>query len=212
MNALVPVTLVARINEEAASAEAALLSGAEHARRCGELLIEAKGLVPHGQWADWLTENFARSPRTARACMQLARDPNWHRGANLPLRAALKEIADPRPSDPPPSRSQVLSAGYELLSLLHAGAAEDEISAAFERAVAAVQSWYDSARGALDKTDSVHVVAAVEGLQDMYTEAAEIEGLWRAISPCLTARELGARRTLKSRLSHSITVPARMAR
>jgi len=48
------VDLAARINAAHDQAAGALRSGLEHARRAGELLIEAKARVPHGQWLPWL--------------------------------------------------------------------------------------------------------------------------------------------------------------
>jgi hypothetical protein len=39
------------------TATAAARKGIEHALTAGELLLEAKPLVPHGQWLPWLAEN-----------------------------------------------------------------------------------------------------------------------------------------------------------
>jgi hypothetical protein len=46
---------------------------AESALEAGRLLIEAKELVQHGEWEDWLAENVHFSERTARRYMQLFR-------------------------------------------------------------------------------------------------------------------------------------------
>jgi hypothetical protein len=63
----------------------------------GDRLIEAKGALNHGQWDDWLSENFALSHRTASLYMQLA----GHRArveaklatvATLGVRGALEAI------------------------------------------------------------------------------------------------------------------------
>ncbi len=43
------------------------------ARAAGELLLEAKDTVLHGEWQDWLEANFEGSGRTARAYMRIAR-------------------------------------------------------------------------------------------------------------------------------------------
>ena len=53
--------LATRINATAARAEEHILAGLEAARACGELLIEAKGQVPHGGWGDWLAEKLGPS-------------------------------------------------------------------------------------------------------------------------------------------------------
>lgn len=49
---------------------------AEHAMKVGQLLIRAKGLLPHGEWEPWLAENApGLSPRTARRWMSGAKRP-----------------------------------------------------------------------------------------------------------------------------------------
>ena len=47
----------------------------EHAQRTGDLLIEAKDLVPHGQWSEWLRRETGLSQRTAQRYMQITRNP-----------------------------------------------------------------------------------------------------------------------------------------
>jgi hypothetical protein len=63
---------------------------AEHARRCGELLSEAKRHVPHGEWLPWLRGNFPGSERTAQVYMRLARSLNPQSAADLSIAAALR--------------------------------------------------------------------------------------------------------------------------
>lgn len=69
------------------------------ARRVGELLLQAKPLVSHGGWLQWLAAeraagNITFSDRTAQAYMRLAgADPQ--RVADLPLREAMRLIAAP---------------------------------------------------------------------------------------------------------------------
>ena len=46
----------------------------EHAQRTGDLLIEAKELVPHGQWGEWLRRETGISHRTAQRYVQIARN------------------------------------------------------------------------------------------------------------------------------------------
>src|SRR4051812_25111866 len=59
----------------------------------GRLLTEAKGLLPHGEWAAWLREHCRISHRTASRYMRLASDGNWPRVANLAIRAADEALA-----------------------------------------------------------------------------------------------------------------------
>jgi Protein of unknown function (DUF3102) len=65
----------------------------------GDRLLEAKDALDHGQWDDWLSDNFALSDRTARLYMQLA----GHRArieakmatvATLGVRGALEQISE----------------------------------------------------------------------------------------------------------------------
>ena len=67
-----------------------------HAVIAGELLIEAKRQVPHGQWLPWLRSTCGLSERTAQAYMRLARtlpelEPaKAQRVADLSLREARR--------------------------------------------------------------------------------------------------------------------------
>jgi len=110
--------LAASISEEHEQAERALRDGLLHAIRAGELLLEAKREVAHGEWENWLQANVPFQPRTARAYMQLARlDPEKRqRVADLPLREALSAIrsreqkiadAEERENRPPPGPATI---------------------------------------------------------------------------------------------------------
>ena len=67
--------LAARINGAHAEFLASLRTTLTKAMAVGDLLIEAKGQVPHGQWGPWLAERCpALSDRTARHYMRLARN------------------------------------------------------------------------------------------------------------------------------------------
>src|ERR1022692_3190492 len=48
-------------------------SALEHARRCGELLAQAKAVQGHGKWLPWLAAHCsAISPRVAQGYMRIA--------------------------------------------------------------------------------------------------------------------------------------------
>jgi hypothetical protein len=70
-----------------------------HALQAGELLLQAKTLVPHGAWLSWLELSCELSERTAQGYMRLARrqveDPNPQRVADLTIRGALKALSRP---------------------------------------------------------------------------------------------------------------------
>ena len=60
----------ARINEEHSRAYGKARDALTHARMAGELLIEAKSLLKHGEWGNWLTENVSFSESTAQNYMR----------------------------------------------------------------------------------------------------------------------------------------------
>ena len=100
--ALVPVRaatavtadIVTAIHAEHAEAERALRASVLHGIRAGELLLQAKKVLRHGRWTDWLQQNITFSERLAQAYMRLARLPVEKRNdvADLPLQGALSAI------------------------------------------------------------------------------------------------------------------------
>ena len=71
--------LATEINAEYDLAFGKAKEALEHVRRCGELLIEAKGKMPHGKWVTWLGENCDVCRRQVQRYMKLA--ANWTRSA-----------------------------------------------------------------------------------------------------------------------------------
>jgi Protein of unknown function (DUF3102) len=67
------VDLAARIRVEHEATATALKRSVEHAMAAGDLLIEAKAQLKHGQWLPWLTEHCALSERTAQLYMRTAK-------------------------------------------------------------------------------------------------------------------------------------------
>lgn len=71
----------------------------QHALRCGELLIQAKRGMAHGEWLGWLEANCTVRPRMAQAYMRLARElpklpeANTQRVAHLTVRDALRAVS-----------------------------------------------------------------------------------------------------------------------
>ncbi len=99
-------TLAQDIRNEHGSVHAAAETATRHAIRCGELLVRAKEGLAHGQWLPWLKQGCELSERTAQAYMRLARkhgeldNENAQRVAGLPVREAMKAIADERADVP----------------------------------------------------------------------------------------------------------------
>jgi 2-succinyl-5-enolpyruvyl-6-hydroxy-3-cyclohexene-1-carboxylate synthase len=68
------VDLAARIKSEHTAVSSALKESLRHAIAAGELLLEAKDQVPHGQWLPWLQEHCSISERTAQLYMRVAKN------------------------------------------------------------------------------------------------------------------------------------------
>ena len=104
--------LAKRIDAAHAAVQTAFQAVAQRAIEAGQLLIQAKSRVPHGEWEAWIAQNTAVSLRTARAYMQIARhwmeadEANRQRVADLSLRAMLTELASPIPFKLPAHRVQ----------------------------------------------------------------------------------------------------------
>ena len=78
----------------------ALKMGVENAMATGDLLIEAKAQVDHGEWSDWLHKNCEMSDRSARLYMRLAKNREvieaYEDAADLTLNAAARLLASPK--------------------------------------------------------------------------------------------------------------------
>jgi N6-adenosine-specific RNA methylase IME4 len=87
------------INKQHAAAQETARTALEHARRCGELLIQAKATQAHGGWRRWLAEHTTVSERMGQNYMRLARawqrlvEANPKRVSDLSLRGALEFVA-----------------------------------------------------------------------------------------------------------------------
>lgn len=100
-------TLSSEITEAVRAAETHAGAAVAAARRAGTLLLEAKALLPHGQWEGWVSENCSGlALRTAQAYMRLAAKlqalppAEAQRVADLPLRDAFAAITTPGTAPP----------------------------------------------------------------------------------------------------------------
>lgn len=87
---LSPAKLADDINTEHELAQSSQQTSVEHAVRCGQLLLEAKAGLDHGEFTPWIEANCKFSVRSAKAYMQVARAAQ--KGSVLPfssLRQAL---------------------------------------------------------------------------------------------------------------------------
>jgi DNA N-6-adenine-methyltransferase (Dam)/Protein of unknown function (DUF3102) len=95
--------LASEINQAHADACRVATSAIEYARRCGDLLIEAKASMSHGDWLPWLESHCPDlSARVAQGYMRIAAKwsqldaANTNRDSHLPIRDALKLLTPPR--------------------------------------------------------------------------------------------------------------------
>jgi N6-adenosine-specific RNA methylase IME4 len=94
------VDIAARIKIEHQAVAASLKQSVHHAIAAGELLLEAKEQIPHGEWLPWLSEHCGVTPRSAQGYMRLARnraelEANTQALAHLTVEGALKSLAAP---------------------------------------------------------------------------------------------------------------------
>lgn len=105
MNEIInPLTILAtEINTEHNAFLEAMQAGLQHALKCGNLLLEAKAMVPHGEWLPWLADNCQVSERSAQAYMRVAQHwPELSKSAtvaDLTYREALQLLAENKPSE-----------------------------------------------------------------------------------------------------------------
>jgi hypothetical protein len=93
--------LAERINAEHAEALSAARASLIHARKAGQLLLEAKKQCGHGDWLPWLTANVKVSERTAQAYMRVAKrwpelEAKAQATADLSIEDGLKLLAPPK--------------------------------------------------------------------------------------------------------------------
>ena len=92
--------LAAKIDAEHSAAHGHARLALERAAECGRRLIEAKALVPHGEWLPWLEANTNVGARQSQKYMRLAEgwaeiEAKSELGSHLNLSRALELIASP---------------------------------------------------------------------------------------------------------------------
>lgn len=113
------VSLKVEVREEHEAAQHDFETAVERCINCGEMLMQAKKLVGHGNWISWL-DGTAVSERQAQRYMQIARNPS--RVSDLESqRAALAEIAQPK--DCPP---EIVDVELEEIEEVDAEVVDDE--------------------------------------------------------------------------------------
>jgi hypothetical protein len=98
--------LAARIRAEHEACTAAMQRSLQHAIAAGELLIEAKRQLKHGDWLPWLRDKCRIPERTARMHMRLATNRALIEAqigdgvADLSIRGAIALLATPKKFSP----------------------------------------------------------------------------------------------------------------
>jgi hypothetical protein len=95
------IDIAARIKAEHQAVAASLKQSVYHAIAAGELLLEAKEQVPHGQWLPWLAERCEVTPRAAQMYMRVAKhraaiELKYEDTSHLTIADALAALAKPR--------------------------------------------------------------------------------------------------------------------
>ena len=110
-------SLASAINAAHTRCERSYVTMLEDAKCAGELLLQAKSQLPHGQWTAWLSSNCAFSDRTAQRYMQIA--SSWDSlqsktdtVADLGVRMACEMIAQEKVFDKPDEPSNMKSASH----------------------------------------------------------------------------------------------------
>jgi hypothetical protein len=92
--------LAARIRVSHEAVRHALRSAVERAMTTGDLLLEAKEKLQHGQWSQWIQEHCEISDRSARLYMRLAKNRAVIEAAGdvagLTLNTAVRLLASPK--------------------------------------------------------------------------------------------------------------------
>jgi Protein of unknown function (DUF3102) len=101
------VELAERIRTEHQAVVGAVRTGLQHAMAAGELLLEAKQQVSHGQWGEWVSRHCEINERVAQMYMRVAEkwgeiESKAKPVSDLTLKAALKLISGPPKSDGAP--------------------------------------------------------------------------------------------------------------
>jgi hypothetical protein len=110
--------LAERIRAEHQGAREAYKRSVEHAMAAGDLLIEAKAKLTHGQWGPWLEAKCEMSDRTARLYMRAARgrgalEAKTATVADLTLRDAMKLLAAPAVLDEDDAPTRLVNSEQE---------------------------------------------------------------------------------------------------
>jgi len=147
--------LAARIKVAHAAYVDAARKGVEHAMAAGDLLLEAKAQLGHGQWLLWLRKHCGLSVRSAQLYMRLARNRSeievkCATVAYLTLQGAASYLADDARTSNNEwyTPSLVIECARAAMGSIDCDPASCELA---QRTVGAAE-WFDKTRSGLDQT------------------------------------------------------------
>lgn len=185
------VDLLPAINEEHAKVVGSARQMGVHAIRCGELLIQAKENLEHGEWMQWLDGNVEMSRRTAQVYMQVA-TANAQSSAHFDggsIMRSLAAISTPRLQqkgpelDPASAAGKMLGAaktlgreGLHREVIVDAEVVETAPQGIEDRRWVAALKRADEMRGFMNEAANTSLAreAIVEALQDASTAARRV--------------------------------------
>jgi hypothetical protein len=157
----VPLSALATIiNDEYAAAEEDQMSAVSHYLRVGQVLIEAKARVKHGEWMPWKKRNLTFSADTAEIYMRLARNSERVRNSGS-LREALTML-----------RQAVQPTRGRELPLVAVSPSGDEAEQELREAWAMANEGYGMVEDLLCAEDVVSVWKVVQALREHELRAA----------------------------------------
>ncbi|MFI5003829.1 MAG: DUF3102 domain-containing protein [Solirubrobacterales bacterium] len=119
--------LAREINTEHGHVEAHKRTTIQHAIRCGELLLEMKQRVGHGNWLAWVEAHFEASERTARNYMEIAKSAAVaDLGDDTTMRSALRALASPSQAKKAPRLEPNDEQAHKMLATASTPTEDDE--------------------------------------------------------------------------------------
>jgi hypothetical protein len=153
--------IAARINEENAQLEGDQTTMVERAARIGGWLLEAKALLPHGEFMKWRAEKISVERSQAQKYMALA--ANYHSGGILPgsgVNAAYVAIRAPKrtPGAQPARRAATgprTKAAAKRLQAINAASQQTYTAGALRACIRAIRESPDDAAAEIELVEEL---------------------------------------------------------
>jgi hypothetical protein len=115
LSGMAPELLAELANDAAKQAEQRAKTTAEAALLAGKALAAAKEQIPHGQWEQWLSDNWNYHQSLARRYMQISKRYSGSVLENRSVRSLLAEMSEPsdEATDAPKQQSLHAAESYD---------------------------------------------------------------------------------------------------